>query len=68
MKKLNYNASLAEDPRYCYGPAYGAEKEHKKDIGLDIDRTIKTERSMNIDYKINQANTKKKDKTRETEL
>ena len=68
LKKLNYNASLAEDPRYCYGPAYGAEKEHKKDIGLDIDKTIKTERNMNIDYKINQANTKKKDKTRETEL
>ena len=32
------------------------------------DKTIKTERNMNIDYKINQANTKKKDKTRETEL
>lgn len=27
LKKLKYNASLAEDPKYCYGPLYEEQKE-----------------------------------------
>lgn len=27
LKKLKYNAALAEDPMYCYGPRYGMREE-----------------------------------------